>query len=246
MSDLRTTARNPRHDDFYIVEFPKSGITWFSAIIANIALIESGRTERAGFVSARSYIPDIHQTRYIGAPVYSRPPQRMIKSHAEFNLNYNFVIYIVREPFSVMRSYHNYLLAHQRNVGDFSEFYRDSRFGVLAWKRHVQSWLYGPITGRPLHLVRYEDLLTDPVRVFDDLSANFSWNFERGSIQDAVTICRAENMQLQERFYADHNPRHKINFVKSKKVKIVDEQEIRIKINEMCREERKFLGYDED
>ena len=32
---------NPKHDDVYIVEFPRSGITWLSTLIANVNLLAS-------------------------------------------------------------------------------------------------------------------------------------------------------------------------------------------------------------
>jgi hypothetical protein len=50
--DNKMMPKNPRHDDFYVVEFPKSGITWLTAILANVALIESGRKEIASYTTA--------------------------------------------------------------------------------------------------------------------------------------------------------------------------------------------------
>ncbi len=108
--ERKTIPINPLHSDLYLVEYPKSGATWLSTILANTALIESGKTERATFVTARKYIPDIHISRDIGELGYTIPSNRIIKSHDLYNSRYCFVIYLVREPFDVMTSYYNFMM----------------------------------------------------------------------------------------------------------------------------------------
>jgi len=69
----RTTVKNPQHNDVYVVEFPKSGVTWLSTILANMALISSGREEVASFTGLQIFVPDIHVTRDVGRVAHRTP-----------------------------------------------------------------------------------------------------------------------------------------------------------------------------
>ncbi|MCG8550283.1 MAG: sulfotransferase domain-containing protein [Desulfobacterales bacterium] len=227
----------------YIVEYPKSGITWFSTILANIALLESRKKESAGFPSARMYIPDIHITRHIGPPLYSRPMNRLIKSHSAYNPNYYFTIYLTREPAAVMKSYYIYLLNHGEKLPSFSDFCFSDRRGIQGWRKHINSWLTGPVTGRILHIICYEDLIESPHEQLNRLSLNFGWNFSHSSIDTAVKRSEMETMRASENFYAKFNPRHTIEFVGAQKV-IDDFEKVKNQINTACRDERERLGYE--
>lgn len=238
----KTLARNPRYSDFYLVEFPKSGITWLSSILANTALIESGRPERAGFVSARIHIPDIHFSRDIGDVCYSRPPNRLIKSHSEYNPLYNFVIYLVREPLAVMKSYYVFLEEQGNDLGDFEDFCFTDPRGLVSWRRHVNSWLGGPQTGRPLHLIRHEDLRESPAQEIQKISEHFSWNFSAESISEAIRLSELSVMKEQEEFHRKLNPRHRITFVQNQRSLEISAA-LQARVNAFCEEERRLLGY---
>ncbi len=238
----RVTAANPRHSDIYVVEFPKSGITWLSVLLANAALKESGRSEVANFFNSRMFVPDIHVSRQIADPVYCTPSSRLIKSHSELNYNYGFVIYLVRHPVNVLRSYFRY----QKEVSGFKgsfEGFCDSNLGVSAWKRHVTSWLRGPvIENRRLYLLKYEDLLKDPTEELKELSSTFGWSLSEESIKYAVSHSSASLMRRQEQSYKKRNPRYTMTFVKGGR----DESELKGMddfIEKECAEELKVLGY---
>ena len=184
----RTTAADPRHSDTYLVEYPKSGVTWLSTLLANAALIQSERKEVANFVTSRLYVPDIHLSRNIGPAVHVSPPVRFIKSHAERNDNYIFVIYLVRKPISVLRSYYRFLNDHRVNpYADFDAFCRSEKYGVSAWKKHVRSWLEGADRGRVIHVVRYEDLVFDAYNELSVLNGNFGWGLDDKVMAAAVS-----------------------------------------------------------
>lgn len=239
----RKTARNPQHNDFYIVAFPKSGITWLSTILANAALISSGRREVASYTSVHLFVPDIHVTRDIGPMVYDTPPTRMIKSHSEFNSNYNFVIYLARNPMDVMKSYRRF----NQEVGDriyssFDAFCRSKKFGVPAWKRHVRSWLDGDVIAQRLHVCRYEDLIENAVNEVVSISDNFGWNIDLPTIELAVAKSSVEKMKQSEMMYKSRNPRHTMTFVRGKSDTEIENKTVEY-INSECRNELKLLGY---
>lgn len=238
----RLLAANPKHSDLYLVEYPKSGITWFSTILANIALSESNRKEIATFTSARLYIPDIHLDRNLSDPIYHRPPVRMIKSHAHYNPYYNFVVYLCREPYSVMKSYYRYLHAHSQRMNSFESFCFEDDRGIKGWKNHVNSWLDGNITGKPIHVIRYEDLLQEPLPTVMALSDNFGWNFDRSSVTDALEKSNINRMGSQEKLYSFHNPRHTMKFIGNNELEI-QFKEYKEEINHTCEKERVLLRY---
>jgi hypothetical protein len=241
--DRETTPRNPQHNDFYIVEFPKSGITWLSTILANAALIESGRPELASYTSSLLYVPDIHITREVGPVPYDRPPVRFIKSHAPFNRYYTFLVYLVRHPLDVMKSY--YRIDAEKGIepeGSFDSFCRSAAKGIPAWRRHVRSWLAGPPISQRLHLCRYEDLREDASREISRISDNFGWNLSSDSIRTAVEHSSMEKMKEAEQLYRSCNPRYKMTFVGGKADFEVREQ-TRIYIDTYCSDELALLGY---
>ncbi len=53
----KTLPNCQRHDDVYLVEFPKSGITWLSTIISNCFLQYSGKKQQATFYNIQQLIP---------------------------------------------------------------------------------------------------------------------------------------------------------------------------------------------
>ena len=84
-----TVVKNPMHDDIYIVEFPKSGVTWLSHILCNIELQLIDRNEIATMYNIHRYIVDVHQTR--GVFVNRFLHRTFIKQHV---LNIAHFIYL--------------------------------------------------------------------------------------------------------------------------------------------------------
>ncbi len=59
-----TISKNPMHDDIYIVEFPKSDITWLQHLLGNIELQLIGDNDtHVTFYNHHKYMPDIHQLK---------------------------------------------------------------------------------------------------------------------------------------------------------------------------------------
>jgi hypothetical protein len=214
-----------------------------SALLANMALIESGRSEIASYTAAHMFVPDIAITRHIGKLPYTKPPVRFIKTHSEYNQSYVFVIYLVRHPLAVMKSYYlfNCGMAGKKTC-NFADFCRSRTHGVPAWRRHVRSWFIRPETSQRLHLVRYEDMLASPSQQLQQLSVNFGWNITNASIEGAVTICSKDNMVRDEENYRTHNPRYDLQFVNASDDLLVN-NDIESYVNSTCEQELRILGY---
>ena len=237
----KTTAKQPRHNDVYIVAFPKSGITWLSAMLANAALLSSDHREVANYITTCMYIPDIHISRDIGDTIYQRPPVRMIKSHSAFNPNYNFVILLVRHPLHVMKSYYRFTRESGRTTPDFSDFIRSEQYGLSRWRQHVNSWLNNDCAHQRLHLCKYEDFIENPGGQLTNIINNFGWMLTPDAVQKAICRTDVETMKKSESLYRKNNPNYSIHFVQGGDIK-VSKNDIEY-VNATCSDELKLLGY---
>lgn len=240
---LRLTAKNSKNNDIYIVEFPKSGVTWLSCILANVALLESKRQEIANYTSTKMYIADIHMGNDISDSIYSTPPVRFIKSHAKYNYNYRNIIYLSREPADVMKSYYNYLIGYGKIKDiDFQDFYKNKKYGIHAWKKHVNSWLTPAYNEKAFHLIKYEDLLLDTKNEIHNLNLNFGWNLNAKHIDTAIERSSLSTMKASEDIHKSYNPKKIMTFINSSKTP-ENFLEIKDEINRLCKAERELLGY---
>jgi aryl sulfotransferase len=118
-------------------------------------------------------------------------------------------IYVVRHPVDVAAS----LSAHaaislQESVDrlcqtDFIAANRDDRHSTQlpqrlgSWSGHVASWLDQPCM--PVLLVKFEDLLADPVAALIRILVFLDWETDVQRVDRAVQACRFERLQEQER-----------------------------------------------
>ena len=77
-NELKTTPTNKRYDDLFVVAYPKSGVTWFSCLLANLSLRLSEDRRRATFFNLQIFVPDIHVSNHLGSPILPHPGFRMI------------------------------------------------------------------------------------------------------------------------------------------------------------------------
>lgn len=119
------------------------------------------------------------------------------------------VIYLVRNPLDVAVSLaHHSSLSLDRTIGNMG----DMRFclsnnpnairmqltqKLLSWSGHVESWLNQ--TAIPVHLMRYEETLTDPVAAFGAVVRFAGIERDDDSIRRAVEFSSFNNLQTQER-----------------------------------------------
>ncbi len=120
-------------------------------LLANTMLQVSEMDTEVSFLNIRDFIPG-ELPREPRIPD-SRFP-RLVTTHREYLGQPARSIYLLRHPADVMVSYYHYLSGRwNRDLGSFSSFIRDPRFGIPAWIKHVESW-----EGRRDILVRFEDL----------------------------------------------------------------------------------------
>jgi len=213
MYEFKTSPEIIYNSDLYIVEFPKSGITWFSTILARLFYIKDKRGKIPTHFNLEQIIGDVHQNKNIQIPnLY--PYHRTIKSHAMFNAKYRNVIYLMRNPFSVMKSYYNFSTSRNKFSGSFESFVKSPEFGIQTWVNHVNSWIY-PIKEPNFQLIKYEDISLKPLETLSTLFDSLGFGFSREEVEEAVEFASFERMKVDNDRYIDLNPFRRYDFVHS-------------------------------
>ena len=201
---LETTPRDLRIDDTFLVEFPKSGVTWLTFLLASVNLKMSGIERRPTFFSINDMVPDIHTSRYLPPPL-PFPGHRMIKSHATYNPLYAKVLYLVRDPRDVLPSYHAFMIKLGWYRGSLSDLVRDKRSGIDSWCRHVGGWLSLTRPSVSFNLVRYEDLRADTLQTLRIIYRLLGFTIDDETLKEAIAAASLDAMRADEAFYAQRN-----------------------------------------
>jgi hypothetical protein len=212
----RELPADPRADDLYLVEFPKSGVTWLSFLVANTNLLLAGDRERAvTFFNINDFVPDIEVNRHVN-PIAPAPLGfRVIKSHAAFNRFYSKAIYLVRDPRDVMASYWHFLTGLGFFQGTLEAMIGDPRFGIAAWCAHVASWLDKAEPSQSLMVLKYEDLRRDTTGQLKRVYRLFGLDLADAVASLAVERSGIERMREEEAlFNASHPALKDFDFVR--------------------------------
>ncbi len=185
-------------DDTFIASYPRSGNTWTRFLIANLIHPQDPVT----FANIESIIPDASALSSRALRRVPRP--RLIKTHEYFEPRYRKVIYLVRDPRDVALSLYHFRRKY-RSVDDSYpiEQYVAQRFlpGDLdvSWGEHVGSWLGTRMNHPGFLLVRYEDLLQDPVHELSRLAAFLGISATRDTLSQAVERSSANRLRELEK-----------------------------------------------
>jgi hypothetical protein len=208
-----------RDDDLFLVEFPKSGITWLTFLMANINALLAEDRRVVTFFNVNDFIPDVQSVRYAGAPAAGLPGYRCFKSHASYLARYRKVIYMVRDPRDVMVSYWTFLRSLGMWGGTLDQLVRHRRYGIEAWREHVAGWLDGIDAAASFTLVRYEDLIADAPAELGRLYGLLGMPVTEDIIATAVERSSIERMrQLEAEFSGKHPALAKLEFVRRKEL----------------------------
>jgi hypothetical protein len=203
--NLKFTPAVMRHDDLYVVEYPKSGITWFSFILANIIVQENDLDAIVNFYNINDFVPDVHFSREISRAAYRRPGHRFIKSHSENNQLYKKIIYIWRDPVDVLKSHYKMAVGMGDCTWSFCRFVKDSKTGAANWERHVSGWLFKSSPVQRMYFVNYENLNDDPVKEVARVIRGIGWLIDDEVVKRAVEASSVSSMKEyeEERFELD-------------------------------------------
>lgn len=242
---LTRLRSEPGSKDFYICEFPKSGVTFLTVLVANALLIANGYRARATFASVRNYIADLCVGEHVTSHTFQDPPTRFYKIHSIFSPQFIHSLYLVRHPVDVMASNLRYAVGRGWwQSGKSEDFLDHPILGVEAWKRHVQGWLVDNSFASDVifvHLLRYEDLVANSEKELRAIDENFGWQLPERAIMGAVEAASRQNMRNQEAAYRQHNPNHQFEFVSPTGSEVAPS--FRERIMSSCGKELQLLGY---
>ncbi len=187
-----------RVDDIYLVSYPKSGVTWISFLIANLIIKKLSLDIEANFFNIHGFVPDIHQGTDIPFDMGFFPFKRIIKSHSQYNPSYKNVLYVLRDPRSVMVSYHQHLKSLMGYEGSLSELINDPTYGIEPWVKHLSGWMDGINPSIRFRILRYEDFKKDCHNELSRLALLLGFNLEEEMIEQIVDNCSFDNMRKLE------------------------------------------------
>ncbi|MDQ0455625.1 sulfotransferase domain-containing protein [Rhizobium paknamense] len=128
-------------------------------------------------------------------------------------------IYIVRNPLDVAISYAHHcarpvdaIIADMARPG-FRTIPTEKHVGELlgSWSQHVASWM--GISSRPVYIMRYEDMLANPVRIFGGLASFLGLRPTGPQLQRAVEKSSFSELTRQESEHGfKEKPKHAERF----------------------------------
>lgn len=202
-------------DDLFIVEFPKSGVTWLTFLVANVNAQLNGDPRAVTFFNINDFVPDVQSVRHVGPPRQALPGYRCFKSHSPYVPPYRKVIYLVRDPRDVMASYWTFLLGLGSWRGTLEQLVAHRRYGIRAWIDHVDGWLRGIEAATSFALLRYEDLTANTTAELTRLYTLLGLPVTPGIIATAIERSSIERMrELEKAFAASHPALRGLEFVR--------------------------------
>jgi hypothetical protein len=214
---VRFRHRRLSPHDAFVVSYPRSGSTWFRFMVFECL---SGAPSEFSLV--HSGIPVIG--RHFYAPRLLPEGGRLIGSHETYCDRDRKVLYLVRDPRSLVLS--GYWLQRRQQIFDgdlddfVSEFVRGKASPFGSWAHHVRYWL-GSIPARSgnLMIIKFEELRRDPHKVLAETFQFLEVPMKADVIGRAVENNTVERMRAKE----DRAPKeifrrakaHDIRFVNS-------------------------------
>jgi hypothetical protein len=142
--------------DVFVCGYPKSGNTWFQNLMTGLLYGCDMAITPDTIVQAA--VPDVHYAKY-----YKRFQETMFfKSHHLPRPDYRRVVYLMRDGRDVMVSYLHYLRALKGHQNFLDLVTSSADLFPCHWHEHVTGWRANPYRADMI-VVRYEDLLRDPV-----------------------------------------------------------------------------------
>lgn len=185
-------------DDVMIVSYPKSGNTWMRFLLGNIL------HDDYNFSNMEDLIPDIYVLNNKKLKEFNRP--RIMKSHEYFIPTYKKVIYIVRDPRSVVVSYFHYQkkfnkISHDMAFSEYFKLFIDGKLDPFGnWEENIKSWIcVKKNKENNLLLLKYEDLKINPLLEIKKVLSFLELSVSNAKISNAIQKSSFKKMKKNEK-----------------------------------------------
>lgn len=204
---------------FVLSSFPRSGNTWVRFVLATALL-----GERPSSSDLDRMLPDAHKP--LATPDdWIASPGVFLKSHFEPGTLAKYlaklapalpashrlagvrVLHIIRNPFDVALSVMRYFEILDRDLDRFFASFIDpnvvvpaqfAKWGFGNWSINTLNWLNAAGTSDiPIEIVRYEDLVADPVKAFAGLFDRFGVD-PAAPVDECVALCAPAALRQAE------------------------------------------------
>ncbi len=193
-------------DDVYLVGYPKSGNTWLDFLVACLL---APRCEDVNFFCVEEFVADIYFNNAKQLKSMDRP--RYFKSHESYDVRYEKVVYIVRDPRDVAVSYYYHhiklrMIHEDASLSDFVSRFVSGEIGrQCGWGEHVREWLDHFQSETDFLLVRYEDLKKNNHNELSRIAQFLNIAVSDQRLENAVRWCLPENMRrIEQKEQGEH------------------------------------------
>jgi len=188
--------------DIMVTSYPKSGNTWTRFLVANLISVEA-----VTFENIERIVPDIYQWDDAKLKTVGHP--RILKSHEYLDPRYGKVIYIARDPRDVCVSYYYHhikfkLIPENYPIDDFVEGFLHGEWDSFgSWRENVGGWLGARQEDSDFLLLRYEDLLGQPLVEMSRVNVFLGLGRSDREIEKAIERSSFKQMKQMESTQAD-------------------------------------------
>ena len=213
-------AMKATSDDVILASYPKSGNTWVKFVLAHALT-----GEPSGFDRAELLVPSFGGLD--GAQAILPTGGRLIKSHERPRFfpsrgRRPKVLLLVRDGRDVAVSYYYHWLRTGDIDEGFDAFFDAHLVGAVgpygSWHHYMRSWLtYARAHPERVCIVRYEDLLVDPVQHLLAASSHLGLGLSERAIRAALAANTPEEMRRMEsssEFMQEDTVNHDISFIR--------------------------------
>ena len=242
-------------DDLFIAEFPKSGVTWMTTMLAYIEEAHSpvshpGEFERpVGWGIIPRYISD-DSIQVPLSPYRSKIfGGRIIKTHSKWEMQHQRCIYLYRHPARVMVSYWVMLKSYGQidKSMKLETFCLHKDYGLPAWRAHVNSWLHESSLGSVIFFLSYENLEADTAGCMKRICNLFGIRITNDCLDKAVNASSRAKMIEAQSLVEKMDIRHKeknaeYSFIGQQNRGLNDANSIRSLVDNSCSDQLALLN----
>lgn len=185
--------------DLILSEFPKSGVTYLSFLIAAYFKNYYKIKKEVNFFNINDYVHDVHitQKKPISSDISKYTGFKIFKTHQNECNKITKFIYLIRNPINCIQSYVDHFQNFYSSKISFSTLLRTQTYGLEAWINHVNNWT---LTKRPtgVAIFKYEMLCAEPHISLGKIIKLIGLKLDKKSLNFSVNYCSRKNMSLIE------------------------------------------------